>query len=84
MAYQDLLNTLLGAVLCALGWFAHQIWNDLKRVKSDLDIYKLHVSENYTKKSEVDTLRAEMGKRFDKLENMINRLFEKIDMKVDK
>jgi len=45
---------------------------------------RLHVSETYTKKSEVDTLRSEMDKRFDRLEQMIARLYDKIDAKADK
>jgi hypothetical protein len=45
---------------------------------------RLHVSETYTKKSEVDTLRGEMDKRFDRLEQMIARLYDKIDAKADK
>jgi hypothetical protein len=44
----------------------------------------LHVSETYVKKSEVDSLRAEMDKRFDKLETMLARLFDKIDAKAVK
>jgi hypothetical protein len=42
------------------------------------------VSENYVKKSEVDNLRLEMDKRFDRLEQMIARLYDKIDSKADK
>ena len=84
MDFQEIVNIGIGSVLCAVGWFSRQIWDDLKKVKSDLDSHKLHISENYVKKSELDMLRAEMDKRFDKLETMINRLFEKIDMKMDK
>jgi len=44
----------------------------------------LHLAERYVKKSEIDSVRLEMDKRFDKLENMINRLLDKIESKADK
>ena len=42
------------------------------------------MSETYVKKSEIETLRGEMDKRFDRLEQMIARLYDKIDAKADK
>jgi chaperonin cofactor prefoldin len=45
---------------------------------------RLHVSDAYVKKSEVETLEAQMEKRFDRLEQMIARLYDKIDAKADK
>jgi hypothetical protein len=44
----------------------------------------LHVSDNYVKKSEVDTIKAEMDKRFDRIEMLLDRLFDRLDQKVDK
>jgi len=44
----------------------------------------LHISEAYVKKSEIEMLRTDMDKRFDKLEQMIGKFFDKIDSKVDK
>jgi hypothetical protein len=42
------------------------------------------MSENYVKKSEVENLRADMDKRFDRIEMLLDRLFDKLDSKVDK
>ena len=81
MDFQEIVNMGLGAILCALGWFARQIWDDLKKVKSDVDAHKLHVSETYVKKSEIDNLKQEMDRRFDRLEDI---LFERLDKKADK
>jgi hypothetical protein len=42
------------------------------------------MSENYVKKSEVENFKAEMDKRFDRIEVLLDKLFEKLDGKVDK
>jgi hypothetical protein len=42
------------------------------------------MSENYVKKSEVDSFRQDMDKRFDRIEMLLDRLYEKMDSKADK
>jgi hypothetical protein len=42
------------------------------------------MSENYVKKSEVENFRSDMDKRFDRIEVLLDKLFEKLDGKVDK
>ena len=33
---QSIINLLLGSALAALGWFARQIWDAIKELRSDL------------------------------------------------
>ena len=84
MDWQNVINIGGGAALAVVGWFARQLWDSVKELKADIADLRLHVSETYTKKSEVDTLRGDMDKRFDRLEQMIARLYDKIDSKADK
>ena len=84
MDWQNIINIAGGAALATIGWFARQLWDSVKELKSDIADLRLHMSESYVKKSEVDTLRSDMDKRFDRLEQMIARLYDKIDSKVDK
>lgn len=84
MDWQNLINIGAGAGLGVVGWFARQLWDSVKELKSDIASLRLHVSETYVKKSEVETLRNDMDKRFDRLEQMIARLYDKIDAKADK
>jgi hypothetical protein len=67
-----------------MGWFARQLWDSVKELKNDVAAIRLHVSENYVKKSEIETLKTEMDKRFDRIELLLDRLYEKLDSKVDK
>ena len=84
MDWQNIINLGGGASLAVVGWFARQLWDSVKELKTDIGDLRLHMSETYVKKSEVETLRGEMDKRFDRLEQMIARLYDKIDGKADK
>ena len=84
MDWQNIINVGGGTALAVAGWFARQLWDSVKELKADIGDLRLHVSETYVKKSEVETLRGEMDKRFDRLEQMIARLYDKIDAKADK
>jgi hypothetical protein len=42
------------------------------------------MSDSYVKKSELDTLKTEMDKRFDRVEMLLDRLFDKLEAKADK
>ena len=84
MDWQNLINIAGGAALAVAGWFARQLWDSVKELKADIADLSLHVSETYVKKSEMETLEAQMDKRFDRVEQMIVKLYDKIDQKVDK
>ena len=84
MDWQIIINIGAGSLLTIGGWFCRQLWDSVKELKKEIADLRLHVSETYTKKSEVETLRLDMEKRFDKLEQMITRLFDRLDQKVDK
>ena len=84
MDWQNLINIAGGAALAVVGWFARQLWDSVKELKADIGDLRLHVSETYVKKSEMETLEAQMDKRFDRIELLLDRLYEKLDSKVDK
>ena len=84
MDWQNVINIGIGSLLAVGGWFARQLWDSVKELKSDIADLRLHVSETYVKKSEMETLEAQMDKRFDRVEQMIVKLYDKIDQKVDK
>ena len=84
MDWQYLINLGAGALLAIGGWFCRQLWDAVEKLKNDIGRLELHMSENYVKKSEIDTLKTEMDKRFDRIELLLDRLYEKLDTKVDK
>jgi hypothetical protein len=84
MDWQNLINLGGAGALGVMGWFARQLWDSVKELRDDIAGLRLHVSENYVKKSEVDSFRADMDKRFDRIEILLDKLYEKLDSKVDK
>ena len=84
MDWQNVINFGAGSLLAIGGWFCRQLWDSVKELKADIADLKLHVSETYVKKSDVESLRSDMDKRFDRIEQMIARLYDKIDAKADK
>lgn len=84
MDWQIIINIGAGSLLAVGGWFARQLWDSVKELKSDMANMRLHVSELYVKKSEVEILRADIDKRFDRIEMLLDKLFDKLDSKVDK
>jgi hypothetical protein len=84
MDFQFMINLVGAAALGIGGWFARQLWDSVKELKNDIANIRLHVSESYVKKSEVDSFKQDMDKRFDRVEMLLDRLFDRLDQKVDK
>ena len=54
MDFQFIINLGGAAALGVMGWFARQLWDSVKELKREVSDMRLHVSDNYVKKSEVD------------------------------
>ena len=77
MEFQSLINIAIGSIVAVIGWFARQLWDAVQSLKEDMKQLEVDLPTHYVRKDE-------LKERFDKLEAMLNRLFEKIDGKVDK
>ena len=84
MDWQIIINIGAGSLLAIGGWFARQLWDSVKELKTDLASIRLHMSEHYVKKSEVENFRSDMDRRFDRIELLFDKMFERLDQKVDK
>lgn len=84
MTFQEIINTCIAAGFATIGWFVRTMYDSVSNLKQNIDDHKLHVSELYVKKSEVETLRLDMDKRFDRVEMLLDRLFDKLEAKADK
>jgi hypothetical protein len=84
MDWQQIINGFGAVTLSVMGWLARQLWDSVQELKEEIASLRLHMSESYVKKSEIETLKADMDKRFDRIEMLLDRLSEKLDQKVDK
>lgn len=74
---QTIINLIIGTVLSVLGWFARQLWDAVQTLKDDMKKIEVSLPTHYVRKDELEA-------RFDKLEVMLTKIFEKLDHKVDK
>ena len=84
MDWQHFINLGSGTALAVMCWFARQLWDAVKLLQNDLKRLELSISDNYVKKSELQTLKADMDKRFDIIEMLIDKIAAKLDAKADK
>ena len=74
---QTIINLIVGVVLSVLGWFARQLWDAVQDLKNDMKEIEIDLPTHYVRKDELE-------QRFNKIEDMLNRIFEKLDNKADK
>ena len=77
MEWQPIIDIALAAVIAAVGWFARQVWDAVQQLKEDVSSLELNIAENYVKKVDINA-------RFDKLEAILDKIFDRLDQKADK
>ena len=77
METQSLINALFGIVLLGTGWFLNELWRAVKDLRSDLHEIEADLPKEYV-------LKVDLDKRMEHIENMFQRIYDKIDGKVDK
>ena len=66
-----------GALAIILGWLGRELWDAVQKLKTDMQILEVHLPTHYVRKDDMEA-------RFDKIESMLNKLFDRIDNKADK
>lgn len=77
MDQQTLLNIVFGILSGGLGWFSRELWSAVKELKVDLAKLREDLPKEYVAKDDFrDGVRE--------LKEMLNKIFDKLDQKVDK
>jgi len=88
MDWQTIINIGLGGIIASLGWFAREIWDAVKELRRDVHRIEKDLPEIYARRDEfreaMKEVRTEMNGRFDKLENLIGSLYDRLQDKADK
>ena len=77
MSDQGIINIIIGITLSVLGWFARQLWDAVQTLKNDMKELEVDLPTHYLRKDEFES-------RLDKIENMLERIFDRLDSKADK
>lgn len=77
MDNQDILNIVLSSASLVLGWFLREMWSAVKELKSDLAKLREELPKDYVAR---DDYRQDIRE----FKDMLNKLFDRLDTKVDK
>lgn len=77
MDWQMIINFAGAAFLAAMGWWCREIWDSIKALKADIRTIEIDLPKNYVSKTEINS-------RLDRIDNVLERIFDKLDEKVDK
>lgn len=84
MDWQTVINIALGSVLAAIGWFAREIWDSVKELRRAIHQVEKELPELYVRRDDLKDVRLEIAARFDKIENLIGSLYDRLNEKADK
>lgn len=73
----EILTLVLGAAMSVLGWFARQLFGDVKDLSKTISALKENLPKEYVLKDDFSNFRTEL---FD----VLHRIENKLDGKVDK
>jgi cell division protein FtsB len=77
MSFQEILNLVAGVTLAAFGWFARELWSAVQEMKKDLATLREELPKTYVTRNDYkDDIRE--------LKDMLTRIFDRLDEKVDK
>jgi hypothetical protein len=77
MDTQNLINIIAGGAIGVGGWFARQLWDSVQSLKEDVHQIEVDLPRNYVMKDDLD-------KRMSHIEDMFQRIYDKLDGKADK
>ena len=77
MEPQIIFNLMSGGLLVGVGWWCREIWDSVKSLKDDVQRMEVDFSKNYVSRSEING-------RLDKIDQVLGRIFDKLENKADK
>ena len=77
MEFQSIFNLVGGAILLGVGWWCREIWDSVKTLKNSLQGLEVDLAKNYSTKSEINA-------RLDKIDDILGKIFDKLDSKADR
>ena len=77
MESQGIINLIAGTVLAVSGWLLRELWSAVKDLKSDLSKLREDLPKDYV-------IKDDYRRDIDEVKMMLNKIFDRLDKKVDK
>lgn len=88
MDWQTIINLVGGSVMALLGWLARQLWDAVAELRKDIHKIETDLPSTYAKKDEVKELMKEIKndhkEDMREIKEILNKIFIKLDEKIDK
>jgi len=75
--YQTLIDIVGGAILTVSGWLLRELWGAVKELQRDLNKLEANLPKEYV-------LKMDLDQRMKHIEDMFQRIYDKLDGKADK
>lgn len=77
MESQTLINWSFGVAAAILGWIGRTLWDAVASLRTDLHALETELPKTYAAKIDLEA-------RFDRIDEALRRLYDKLDGKADK
>jgi len=77
MDYQSTINLAAGVAIAVVGWLARELWGAVKELRRDIGNMQANLPKEYV-------LKVDLDKRMAHIEDMFQRIYDKLDGKADK
>lgn len=77
MEWQTLINIGAGGLLAVIGWFARELWDMVRELKSAIHQIEIDLPRHYVRKEDIN-------QRFDRIEMLLDKVYERLDQKADR
>lgn len=84
MDNQSIYNWIIGGFLALLGWLGRSVWDAVNSLKEDVKNLEVSLPEKYVTKQDIEKRFDNIDKQFDGINIVLQRIFDKMDHKVDK
>tara|TARA_R110000822_G_scaffold4665_9_gene20147 strand:- start:1869 stop:2108 length:240 start_codon:yes stop_codon:yes gene_type:complete len=74
---QILINLGLGIILAGIGWWGRVVWDNLQKLKDDVHEIEIDLPKSYVSKNEFHGTML-------RIEGIVQKIFDKLDGKMDK
>lgn len=77
MDTQTLINYAFGLAMAVGGWLAREVWGAVKELRTDLHKIETNLPKEYV-------LKIDLDKRMQHIEDMFQRIYDRLENKADK
>ena len=88
MDWQTVINLILGVALSGIGWFAREIWEQVKSMRKDISAMDVRMHQDFVRRDDfkeaVSELKQDMREGFSEVRDTLKLVNAKLDQKSDK